>query len=308
MPSFKKRDKMEITFLGTSQATPTAEKGQTAILLTYNNENILIDCGEGTQRQFKIAKLNPCKITRILITHWHGDHVLGLPGLLQTLALNNYGKTLQIYGPAGTKKFTSLLLRTFIFREKLKVDVHEITKDGMFLETKDFKLEAYKMKHFVPCLAYSFIEKDKYKINMNYVKKQGLKESPILKNLQEGKNITFQGKKILAKKATTLKKGKKVAFIFDTLINGNCIKTAKQADLLIGEATFLSTEHSDKALERGHLTSKQTATIAKKTRVKKLILTHISQRYSKNNQVILEEAKKIFKNTDLAKDFMSLIV
>ncbi len=93
---------MEITFLGTSQATPTAEKSQTAVLLTYNNENILVDCGEGTQRQFKIAGLNPCKITRILITHWHGDHVLGLPGLLQTLALNNYPRVLQVYGPKGT--------------------------------------------------------------------------------------------------------------------------------------------------------------------------------------------------------------
>lgn len=299
---------MEITFLGTSQATPTAEKGQTAILLTHSNENILVDCGEGTQRQFKIAKLNPCKISRILITHWHGDHVLGLPGLLQTLALNNYSKTLQIYGPYGTRQFMSLLLRTFIFREKLKVDVHEITKDGTFLEAKDFRLEAYKMKHFVPCLAFSFIEKDKHKINMNYIKKQGLEEGPILKNLQEGKNITWKGKKILASKATTLKKGKKVAFLFDTLANENCVKLSKQADLLISEATFLSTEHSDKALERGHLTAKQTATIAKKAKAKKLILTHISQRYAKNNHIILEEAKKVFKNSELAKDFMSLIV
>lgn len=299
---------MEITFLGTSQATPTAEKSQTAVLLNYNSENILVDCGEGTQRQFKIAKLNPCKITRVLITHWHGDHVLGLPGLLQTLALNNYSKTLQVYGPHGTKKFMSLLLKTFIFQEKLKVDVHEILKDGAVLEAKDFKLEAYKMKHFVPCLAYSFIEKDRYRINMDYIKKQGLKEGPILKNLQMGKNITFNGKKILASKATTLKKGKKVAFIFDTLANENCIKASKNADLLISEATFSHKEHADKATERGHLTAIQTANIAKKAKVKKLLLTHISQRYAKNEQVILHEAKKTFKNSELAKDFMSLII
>lgn len=299
---------MEITFLGTSQATPTAEKSQTAVLLTYNSENILIDCGEGTQRQFKIAKLNPCKITRILITHWHGDHVFGLPGLLQTLALNNYSRTLQVYGPYGTKKFMSLLLKTFIFQEKLKVDVHEILKDGTFLETNEFRLEAYKMKHFVPCLAYNFIEKDKHKINMNYLKKQGVKQGPILKNLQEGKNITVNSKKILASKATTLKKGKKIAFVFDTLANENCIKASKNAELLVSEATFSHKEHEDKALERGHLTASQTANIAKKSKVKKLLLTHISQRYAKNEQVILHEAKKIFKNTELAKDFMSFIV
>lgn len=299
---------MEITFLGTSHAIPTAEKNQTAVLLTYNNENILIDCGEGTQRQFKIAKLNPCKITRVLITHWHGDHVLGLPGLLQTLALNNYSKVLQIYGPKGTKYFVSLLLKTFIFQEKLKINVNEIVKDGAFLETRDFKLEAYKMNHLVPCLAYSFIEKNKYKINIDYLKRQGISQGPILKNLQEGKNINVNGKKILVSKATTLKKGKKVAFIFDTLVNKNCVKAAKNADVLISEATFLSTEHADKALERGHLTAKQVATIAKKSRVNKLLLTHISQRYSKNEQVILHEAKKVFKNSVLAKDFMSLSI
>jgi len=299
---------MEIIFLGTSEATPTAEKNQTAILLKYNNENILIDCGEGTQRQFKIAKLNPCKITRILITHWHGDHVFGLPGLLQTLALNNYSKVLQIYGPKGTKYFVSLLLKTFIFREKLKTEIHEITKDGPFLETKEFKIEAYKMKHFVPCLAYSFVEKDKYKINIDYIKKQRIPQGPILKNLQEGKDIIFNGKKILASKATTPKKGRKITFILDTLANENCIKAAKNAEVLISEATFLSAEHADKALERGHLTAKQTATIAKKANAKRLVLTHISQRYSKNELPILNEAKKIFKNSELAKDFMSIVL
>ena len=200
------------------------------------------------------------------------------------------------------------MLRTFIFKEKLKAEIHEITKDGAFLETKDFKLEAYKMKHFVPCLAYSFVEKDKHRINMNYVKKFGLTQGPILKNLQEGKNISWKGKKILASKATTLKKGKKVSFILDTLANENTIKVAKNADLLISEAAFLSTEHADKALERGHLTAKQTATIAKKANVKKLLITHISQRYAKNETPILHEVKKIFKNSELAKDFMSIVL
>ena len=102
---------MEIIFLGTSEAVPTEKKNHTAVLLRYENENILVDCGEGTQRQFRIAKINPCKLTRILITHWHGDHVLGLPGLLQTLALNNYSKQLYIYGPKAVS-YTHLTLPT----------------------------------------------------------------------------------------------------------------------------------------------------------------------------------------------------
>ncbi|MEM4153122.1 MAG: ribonuclease Z [Candidatus Pacearchaeota archaeon] len=297
---------MEITFLGTSEATPTPERNQLAILLNYKNENILIDCGEGTQRQLKIAKLNPCKITRILITHWHGDHVLGLPGLIQTLALNNYSKVLHIYGPKGTKKFFSLLLKTFVFKEKLKTEIHELLHEGKFLETSDFYIEAHFMKHFTPCLAYKFVEKDKYKINIDKIKKLGIKQGPILKQLQEGKNITYQGKRIKAKDVTTLRKGRKISFIIDTLYNENCIKAAKGSNILISEATFLHKEHLNKALERGHLTAQQAATIAKKAKVEKLILLHLSQRYAKKENVILEEAKKTFKNSFLAKDFMKI--
>ena len=108
---------IKVKFLGTSGAVPTAERNHTSMLLEYENENILIDCGEGTQRQFRKARINPCKITRILITHWHGDHVLGLPGLLQTLGFSEYNKTLYIYGPKGTKEFMQNLFKTFFFFE-----------------------------------------------------------------------------------------------------------------------------------------------------------------------------------------------
>src|SRR3989339_623098 len=107
--------KIPICFLGTSQAIPTAKRNHTAMLLQYNDENILVDCGEGTQRQFRKAALNPCKITKLLITHWHGDHVLGIPGLLQTLALSGYNKILYIYGPRGTKKYIEEIMKIFNF-------------------------------------------------------------------------------------------------------------------------------------------------------------------------------------------------
>ena len=108
-------EKIKITFLGTSDSIPTKERNHTSILLNYKNENILIDCGEGTQRQFKKANLNPCRLTSILITHWHGDHILGLPGLLQTLAMQNYNRTLKIYGPRNTKKFAEEIMKMFVF-------------------------------------------------------------------------------------------------------------------------------------------------------------------------------------------------
>ena len=104
---------IKLTFLGTADQIPSADRNHTAILLTYEGENMLVDCGEGTQRQFRKAGLNPCKITKILITHWHGDHVLGLPGLLSTLSLSGYNKKLYIYGPKGTKEYVREMLRVF---------------------------------------------------------------------------------------------------------------------------------------------------------------------------------------------------
>src|SRR4030042_306690 len=179
---------IKITFLGTSNAIPSAERNHTSILLEYKNESILIDCGEGTQRQFRKAKLNPNKITKILISHWHGDHVLGIPGLLQTLAFSDYNRTLNIYGPKGTKEFMKALLRTFAFVGKYKINVEEV--EGRFFENEDFYLEAEKMTHGLPCNAYSFVKKGKLRIDKEKLKKTKL-QGPIVKKLKEGKDVTY---------------------------------------------------------------------------------------------------------------------
>lgn len=294
---------IEIAFLGTSQAVPTAKRNHTAILLRYKNESILVDCGEGTQRQFRIAKINPCKLTRLLITHWHGDHVLGIPGLLQTLALNGYNKTLNIYGPKGTKRFVDFIYNLFIFAGKIKVKVFEVN-EGIFLKTDDFSFEASPVKHSAKCLAYRFNEADKRKIDVKKIKKFGL-QGELIGKLQKGESINFKGKTIKPSDVSHIEKGKTVSFILDTALCDNCIKIAKDADLLISEATY-SNELEEKASSYLHLTAKQAAEIAKKAKAKKLILTHISQRYEKDDTKILKEAKKIFPKTELAKDFMKI--
>ncbi len=286
-------------FLGTSDAIPSAERNHTSILLEYKDENILIDCGEGTQRQFRKAELNPNKITRILITHWHGDHTLGIPGLLETLSFSDYNKTLFIYGPKGTKEFMNQVLKTFVFHENFKIEVEEVS--GKFFETEDFYLEAQKMSHGVPCNAYNFIEKDKIRIDKKKLEKTKI-QGPILQKLKQGKDIVFEGKKYPAKNLTYKEGGKKISFVLDTSFNDAIIPFVKNSDLLVCESTF-GEELADKAKEYHHLTSKQAGEIAKKSNSKKLILTHISQRYSKDNKAILNSAKKIFKNTTLAKDF-----
>ena len=290
---------MKITFLGTSDSIPSAERNPTSILLTYGGENILLDCGEGTQRQMRKAKINPCKITRILITHWHGDHVLGLPGLLQTMALSGYNKTLVIYGPSGTKQFMKNLLNTFIFKRRGKIVVEEV--DGKFFETDDFYIESKKMIHGVPCNAYSFVKKGKLRIDRDKLKKSKLPSGPLLKKLKDGKNISYKGKKYLAKNLTYQEGGKKISFVFDTSVNKAIVPFVKNSDLLISEATF-SSELEEKAKKHNHLTAAQSAQIAKKAKAKKLVLTHISQRYQREPQKFLNDAKKIFKNSSLVRD------
>ena len=298
--------KIKITFLGTGQAIPTAKRNHSAILLNYKDENILIDCGEGTQRQFKKAKLNMCKITRLLITHWHGDHILGIPGMLQTLALNNYSKTLKIYGPKGTKKFIDLMYELFVHKEKIKIEVNEISSGTVF-KTKDFTIESQPMLHNTPCLAYSFIENNKIRINKEKLKKLKLK-GKIIAELAKGKDIKINNKKIKVSELTYKEKGKKITIILDTKINPSIYKISKDSDLLICESTFLgNSENGEKlAKEYFHLTAKQAAQIAKISNSKELILTHISQRYQANEKPILQEAKKVFKNTKIVNDLEKL--
>jgi len=294
-------EKIKITFLGTSGAIPSIERNHTAVLLSYKSENILVDCGEGTQRQFKYAKLSPNKVTKLLITHWHGDHVLGIPGFLQTLAFSDYKKTLEVYGPVGTKKFMECMLKTFAFSGEVKMKIIELSKEGKFFDSGDFYLEAKKLTHGVSCFAYNFVEKGKLKIDKDKLKKSGLPGGPLMKKLKEGKDVSWKGKKFKFKDLTYGDVEKKVSIVLDTAYDKKIAKFVDGADLLISEASFDSS-FKTKAKEYNHMTSEQAAEIAKAGKVKKLILMHLSQRYGKATKKLLDEAKKIFSKSSLAED------
>jgi ribonuclease Z len=292
---------VNINFLGTSAQIPTAKRNHSAILLTYEGENILVDCGEGTQRQFRIAKLNPCKINKILITHIHGDHVFGLPGLLSTLNFSGYNKELKIYGPKGIKNFLSEFLGVPEVKRNFKLTVEE-TNGGKFFETSDFYLESEKMQHGIPTNAYSFVIKDKFRLDKKKVEKSKLPFGPLIGKLKEGKDVIHEGKKYKSKDFVYEEKGKKISIVLDTLVNDKIVPFVKDSDILICDSSF-SSENGEEAKEHLHLTSKQCGEIAKKSKSDKLILTHISQRYENNLKELLEDAKSIFKNTAIAEDF-----
>ncbi len=292
-----------LTFLGTSNAIPTAQRNHPAILLQWENEHILFDCGEGTQRQFKHANLNPCKLTRICITHLHGDHVLGLPGLMETLEMSEYAKTLKIYGPHGLRRHIDLLQQIY-GRFKIAHEIHELP---LKIESKEFMIENALMEHNIATYAYAFIIKDKLRLDKTKLKKFKLPNLPIIRELQQGRDIVWEGKKIKAKDATYCEKGKKIAVVLDTKFTPAAIELATNADVLICESTYAEREAAY-AENYKHLTASQAATIAKKAKSKLLVLTHIAQRYEHNLKVIEKEAKKIFKNTKIVKDLDVLTV
>ena len=294
---------MQILFLGTSSMVPTKERNQSGVLIIYGSEGILIDCGEGTQRQLKVAGIKLTKITKILISHWHGDHVLGIPGLIQSMSASGYEKTLNIYGPVGTKKFMEKMFGVFLFDRRIDICVYEVKK-GNFFEDRTLVLEAEHLNHNIETLGYNIVEKGKRKINLRFVKKLGIPEGPLLGKLQEGKSIIWEGKKVGVDKATNVVKGKRITIISDTVPCKGADKLAKNSDLLICEATYAS-NLENKGEEHSHMTAKQAAELANRSNVKKLVLTHFSARY-KNTRELEEDARNCFGNVLCAKDFMKI--
>ena len=301
---------IEITFLGTSCMVPTKERNVTGIFLKFHEEGILLDCGEGTQRQMNIAGIKRTSVTKILVSHWHGDHVSGIIGLLQTIGNEAMPQKIMIFGPRETKKRVEHMMQTCIFDNKVELQVEELNpKKGevlRFLETEDYAIECASMSHGVPCIGYSFIEKERLNIDVEKQKKLGVRDGPHLRKIKEGKEIQYKGKTIKAEELTYAIPLRKVTYLADTDACPEATMLAKEADLLISESTFGS-EQEEKAELRNHLNARDAALIASQAEAKKLVLTHFSQRY-KTVDELEQEAKMHFPNTTCAYDFMKLKV
>jgi len=297
---------MEVTVLGTSSGVPTKDRNQSAFIVSTRNYDILMDCGEGTQRQIKIKGLSPNRIKKILITHWHGDHSLGLLGLLQSLAfLSETIPKIEIYGPKNTKKRLTTLMEAFVFQGQLDLKIKDCDS-GMIFEDTELEIHCLPLDHSTDCIGFSIIEKDKRKLKMSEMTKLKIPEGPLYTKFTQGKSVTFKGKKILAKDVTYLEKGKKLTYVTDTVLCDNAIKLAKNADLLICEATY-DQSLLEKAKKHSHMTTQEAASIASEAKVKQLVLTHFSPRYS-DLKPLEEEAQEIFPETKCAFDFMKIKV
>ena len=295
----------EILFLGTSASAPSAKRGLSGQIVSHNEYRFLIDCGEGTQRQILQSGIGFKRLTRILLTHGHLDHILGLGGLLSTFLRWEAIDELEILGGHSTLERVRTLLYDVVLRGNqppMPMVLKEI-KPGIIFEADDFTVTAFSVTHRGPdCLGYVFEEKARRPFLSQKADELGVPFGPERGDLVAGKEITLpNGKRITPDDVLgDLEKGSKLVVVGDAGKTENLIQVCQDADGLVIESTYLD-EEADMAKQFSHLTARMGAELAIKARVKKLILTHISRRYREKD--VIAEAQSIFSNTAVARDF-----
>ncbi len=299
---------MEITFLGTSSAVHSKDRNHPSIALKAFGETMLFDCGEATQKQMISSNISPMKISKIFLTHYHGDHILGLPGLLQSMSLSGRETKLTIYGPKGLDKVKNAIYSLGYCAIDYPVEFIEI-EPGTIVDNDQYFIQAERVRHTVPTLAYSIEEKKKPRFLREKAIELGVPVGPDFGRLHNGEEVEVNGKIIKPEQVLGKpRKGVKITYSGDTKPCEEMIMFARDSTLLIHESTFVE-EDKVNADEHAHSTSVDAAYIARESNSKKLILTHISTRYTKEyEEKMLNEAREVFENTEMAYDLLEMEV
>lgn len=294
---------MRIVFLGSGGSWPSPQRNVLSIAIKRGKEIILLDCGEGTQRQFMSSPFSFMQTKKILLSHFHGDHFLGLPGLIQSMTLNDREDGIRILGPRGTEDLVKILLDLGYFNPSFPVEVRDL-EPGTILDFEAYKITAFKAEHNVPCLGYCIEERERPgRFNLERARKLGIPEGPLYRELQIGREVKVEGRVITPDMVLgPPRKGRKIVYSGDTLPSKETVRYARNCDVLIHDATADSS-FEEKANRYGHSTARQAARIAKESKAKVLFLVHISPRYE-DTKPLLDEAKKVFENSIVAEDLM----
>ncbi len=290
----------DLIVLGTSSQQPTRHRNHGAYLFRWNNEGLLFDPGEGTQRQFIFANIAPTVVTRIFISHFHGDHCLGLGSMLMRLNLDKVTHPIHCYYPASGKRYFDRLRYGTTYHENITVVEHPVEQPGGIVEEDDtFRIEALFLNHGVDNLGWRISEKDSIRFDKDKLTRLNL-NGPIVKTLEKEGKIEIEGKTIHLADASHVRKGDSIAVIIDTRPCQEALDLAHNARLVLSEATYLSNE-IELAINHKHMTAAEAANLAKQSDAQQLILTHFSARYLDANQ-FEEEARRIFPNSFAAHD------
>jgi ribonuclease Z len=305
---------MDLYFLGTNAGIPTLQRNVTSIALRLLEERRSIwmfDCGEGTQHQVLRSPLRLGKLEKIFITHLHGDHLFGLPGLLSSRGYQGGTSPLTVYGPPGLKAYLDISLSVSQSRIPYKIEIIEHT-GGLVFEDDGFKVEAGLLEHRIDSYGYRVTEKDSPgSLNTELLQSYGLRPGPLYGKLKKGEDvITDDGVQIRAADVVSEpKRGRIVTILGDTRPCSGALSLSRNADLVIHEATFAH-DLAEMAYQYHHSTAHQAAELAKEAGAGQLLLTHFSSRYSSHEELIplLEEAQVIFPETLLGEEFSAFPV
>ena len=296
---------MKLIFLGTSAAQPTENRGLSCVCLEKDGEILMFDAGEAAQISYLKSGLGWNKEMKIFVTHLHGDHCIGLLGLLQTMTMQHRIEPLEIYGPIGIEEFIAANIKILNFGLSFPVMITTV-KEGKIFESKLYSIYACKANHSITTYSYLFEEKDKPgRFNLDKAKALEIPEGKLWNQLQNGMEIKIGERTIFPEQVLGEKRsGKKIGISGDTMPTKELEKFFEDCDYLVFDSTFLE-EIKEKAEETCHSTAKQAAELGKNAKVKNLILTHFSARY-KDEIGHLEEAKKIHDSVITAKDFLEI--
>ena len=296
---------MKLVFLGTSAAQPTENRGLSCICLEKDGEILMFDAGEAAQISFMKSGLGWNKKMKLFVTHMHGDHCVGILGLLQTMSMQNRTETLEIFGPKGIEEFIAANIKILNFGLSFPILITTI-KEGKIFEDEKFSMYVCKANHSIAAFSYLFEEKDKPgRFNLEKAKQLEIPEGKLWSELQKGNEITVNEKTVKPKQVLGEKRpGKKIGISGDTMPTEDLEKFFENCDYLVFDSTFLD-EEKPRAQETCHSTAKQAATLGKNAKVKNLILTHFSARY-KDEIGHLKEAQEIHSSVITARDLLEV--